>query len=105
MRPCPLPAPPQEANAVTGGQIGAPAFAVSQASIWGSVAPQAKPLPANSKLSFKNITCGTDGTLTTCQNSFDQSGFVLSPAGSFIVNQTNPLVDRPEGSVRNPFFN
>ncbi|MHA3023668.1 hypothetical protein ACXPWS_25800 [Mycobacterium sp. BMJ-28] len=100
-----LPAPPVEANAVTGGQVGPPAFVMSRASIYGSLVGHVNPLLPNTKISYKNVTCGTDGVMTTCQNSFDQSGFVLSPAGSFIINQTNPLVDRPEGTARNPFFN
>jgi hypothetical protein len=100
-----IPAPPVEANAVTGGQVGPPAFAMTNASIYGALVGKINPLLPNNKISYKNITCGTDGVMTTCQNSFDQSGFVLSPAGSFIVNQTNPLVDRPEGTARNPFFN
>lgn len=101
----PIPAPPEEANAITGGQVGPPAFAVSHAPIWGSLTGHVYPLLPNNKLSYKNITCGTDGVMTTCQNSFDQSGFVLSPSGSYIVNQTNPLVDRPDGAARNPYFN
>ncbi len=100
-----IPAPPEAANAVTGGQVGPPAFAMTNASIYGSLVGKINPLLPTNKISYKNITCGTDGVMTTCQNSFDQSGFVLSPSGSFIVNQTNPLVDRPEGTARNPFFN
>lgn len=100
-----IPAPPQAANVVTGGQVGPPAFAQSGAPIYASLVGRINPLLPNQKISYKNITCGTDGVMTTCQNSFDQSGFVLSPTGSFILNQTNPLVDRPEGSDRNPFFN
>ncbi len=62
-----------------------------------------KPLPANSRLSFQTLSCGNDGTVTTCVDSQNQSGFVIAPAGSFIVNEVNPLVDRPEGT--NPYFN
>ena len=40
--------------------------------------------------------------MTTCVDSRNQSGFVLSPAGSFIINEP-PLLDRPEGT--NPFMN
>jgi len=38
--------------------------------------------------------------LSTCHlrtNTFDQSGFVLSPAGSFVINDTNPQFDRRLG--------
>jgi hypothetical protein len=44
----------------------------------------AKPLPPNTRLSFRTVSCGTDGVATTCTNSVDQTGFVLSPAGSFV---------------------
>jgi hypothetical protein len=41
---------------------------------------------------------------TTCVDSRNQSGFVLSPGGSFILNEgVNPLLARPEGT--NPFIN
>ncbi len=60
-------------------------------------------LPAGSRITYRNITCGTDGTMTACVNSFDQSGFVVSPSGSFIVNESNPLLDRPKD--RSPYAN
>ena len=52
---------------------------------------------------FRNVTCGTDGTMTICQNSFDQGGFVISPAGSFIMDPSNPLLQ--DGGGRSPFAN
>ena len=97
-----LPGAPNGANLVSGGPVGAPGFANSDGSVFG-VAGAVKSLPAHSRISYQTISCGTDGTMTSCVNSRDQSGFVISPAGSYIVNQTNPLLDRPEGT--NPFFN
>ena len=41
--------------------------------------------------------------MTACVDSRNQSGFVVSPAASWIVNPVNPLVARPEGT--NPYFN
>ena len=41
-------------------------------------------LPPNTRLSFRTVSCGTDGVATSCTNSADQTGFVLSPAGSFV---------------------
>jgi hypothetical protein len=99
-----LPAAPDGANIVTGNQVGPPTFSGQEAPIIHGVDGPIKPLPAHSRISFKNITCGTDGVLTTCQNSFDQSGFVISPGGSFVLNVTNPLVDRPDNN-RSPFAN
>ena len=98
----PFPGAPGGANVVTGAQIGAPGFAVAANPVYVGDKP-ALPLPANSRISFQHVTCGTDGALVTCQNSFDQSGFVVGPGCSWIVNPTNPLLDRPEG--RNPYFN
>jgi len=99
----PIPAVPDGANIVSGNQVGPPVFFVQSEPIIHGVDGPINPLPAHSRISFRNITCGTDGVLTTCQNSFDQSGFVISPAGSFVLNQVNPLVDRPDG--RSPFAN
>jgi hypothetical protein len=98
-----LPAAPNAANTVSGGQVGAPGFANAAAPIYAGVAGEAKPLPPNSRIGFRNVSCTFDGVVTTCTNNFDQAGFVLSPAGSFILNATNPLLDRPEGT--NPYFN
>jgi hypothetical protein len=98
-----IPAAPEGANTVSGGQVGAPGFSSAAAPIYAGVAADAKPLPAGSRISFRNVSCGFDGTVTTCVNNFDQSGFVLSPAGSAILNPSNPLLDRPEGT--NPYFN
>lgn len=98
----PFPAAPNGANVVTGGQVGAPGFANAANPIYVGDQP-AQPLPANTRIGFRNVSCGTDGVLTSCQNSFDQSGFVISPAGSYVLNPSNPLLDRPEGT--NPYFN
>ena len=71
--------------------------------MFGSV-PDAKPLPAGSRISYQTVSCGSDGSVTTCSDSRNQSGFVLSPAGSFIINDgRDPLLERPEGT--NPFMN
>src|SRR5690348_8572868 len=53
-----IPAPPVEANAVTGGQVGPPAFAMTNASIYGALVGKINPLLPNNKISYKNITCG-----------------------------------------------
>jgi len=81
----PIPAAPEGANMVSGGAAGAPAFGVTDRSVFAQV-EQVKPLPPNSRLSFRDISCGIDGSgVTSCVNSRDQTGFVLSPAGSYIV--------------------
>ncbi|MDR3663269.1 MAG: hypothetical protein P4L86_23280 [Mycobacterium sp.] len=100
----PLPGAPDGANVVVGQQVGAPQFnTLSGPKYVGEMPGPVQALPAGSRISYRNITCGTDGTMTACVNSFDQSGFVVSPAGSFIVNESNPLLDRPKD--RNPYVN
>jgi hypothetical protein len=98
-----LPGAPNGANLVSGGP-GAPGFANSAGDVFAAVAGDAKPLPAGSRMSYQTVSCGSDGTVTTCTDSRNQSGFVLSPAGSFIINDgRDPLLDRPEGT--NPYIN
>jgi hypothetical protein len=81
----PIPAAPNGANMVSGGPVGAPGFANTARSVF-AVAGPVKPLPPNTRLSFRQISCGVDGGgATICTNSRDQTGFVLSPAGSFII--------------------
>jgi hypothetical protein len=97
----PIPAAPNGANVVSGGPAGPPGFANADRPVFS--VEGVKPLPPNTRMSYHTVSCGTDGVVTTCQNGRDQSGFVISPAGSYILNSTNPLLDRPEGT--NPFFN
>lgn len=78
----PIPAAPGGANMVTATAAGSPGFASSDRPLYG-VVDEAKPLPPNTRLSFRTVSCGTDGVTTSCLNTADQSGFVLSPAGSY----------------------
>ena len=78
----PLPAAPGGANLVTAGASGKAGFANAGRPLYGTV-ENAKALPPNTRLSFRTISCGTDGYVTTCLNSADRSGFVLSPDGSY----------------------
>ena len=84
----PLPAAPGGANIVTGGAAGAPGFTSSDRPLFG-VTQNAKPLPPNTRLSVHTVSCGTDGVVTSCVNTFDNTGFVISPAGSYIVEGSN----------------
>ena len=99
----PIPAAPGGATVVTGSQQGTPGFATADRPIYVFDTPP-KALPAGSRISFRNVTCGTDGVTAVCNNSFDGAGFVLSPAGSFIIGPTNPLLLN-EGEGHNPYFN
>ena len=95
-----LPGAPEGANLVMGSAGGVPGFGGSALPIYGG---PVNPLPPNTRLSFGTVSCGGDGTMTACIDSRNQSGFVVSPAGSYIVNAENPLLARPEGT--NPYFN
>ena len=91
----PIPGAPNGANMVSGGPTGAPDFANTDRQVF-AVAGPVKPLPPRTRLSYRQVSCGTDGAgMTACVNSYDQSGFVISPAGSYILGQTPPLLDRP----------
>lgn len=98
----PIPAAPNDANLVSGSYGGVPGFANADGPVFATVG-DAKPLPAGSRISFQTLSCGNDGTATTCVDGRSQSGFVLSPAGSFILNEAPPLLYRPGGG--NPYVN
>lgn len=84
-------------NLVSGGPVGAPTFATTDRPIF-AAAGEPKPLPANARLSFRQVSCGADDSGTVaCFNSRDQVGFVVGPNGTYI-NAVNPLLDRPEGT-------
>jgi hypothetical protein len=97
-----IPAAPNGANLVSGAMGGVPGFANADRDVFPGLG-DVKQLPPGTRISYQTISCGFDGTATTCVDTRNQSGFVLSPAGSFILNPTNPLLDRPEGA--NPYFN
>jgi hypothetical protein len=98
----PIPAAPNAANFVSGGPAPA-SFSNTDGAVFASVGA-AKPLPAGSRISFQTVSCGSEGGVTTCSDSRNQSGFVLTPAGSYIINGgKDPLLERPEGT--NPYFN
>ena len=96
----PIPGAPDGANLVSGSYGGVPSFANAAGSVF-AAAGAAKPLPAGSRISYQTVSCGNDGATTTCVDSRNQSGFVISPAGSFILNEESPLLYRPDN--RGPF--
>lgn len=96
-----LPGAPEGANLISAGSAGPPAFSTTDRPLF-AAAGAAKPLPANTRLSYREISCGMDGAgVVACVNSRDQVGFMVSAAGTFI-DQSNPMVDRPRGT--NPYF-
>ncbi|MBB2769149.1 UNVERIFIED_ORG: hypothetical protein GGE11_000044 [Mycolicibacterium obuense] len=98
----PIPAAPGGANLVSGGIGGVPTFA-NAAAPFSNVVETVKPLPPNTRVSFQTVSCGTDGTMTTCVDAHNGAGFVISPTASFVLQPSNPLLMPREG--RNPYFN
>lgn len=99
----PLPAAPDGANAVTGHQQGVPTFLNDPRPLFNFDGLPNRLLPG-SRISFRNVTCGTDGTVTMCSNSYDGAGFALTPGASFVLDPNNPLLLNT-GEGRNPYFN
>ncbi len=96
-----LPGAPDGANLVSAGPVGPPTFASTGKPVFAGVG-EVVALPPNTRLSFRDISCGADGTgAVACVNSREQIGFVVSPAGTFI-NGFNPMMDRPDGA--NPYL-
>ena len=96
-----LPGAPDGADLVSGGPFGPPSFTIAGPTIFAAAGP-VKPLPPNTRLSFREISCGVDAAgAVACVNGHDQVGFVVSPAGTFI-DDFNPMLDRPEGA--NPYL-
>jgi hypothetical protein len=87
----PIPAAPGGANVVSAAGRGAAAFATDDRPIFADIGP-VKQLPPKTRLSFRSVSCGTDGAgMTACINAEDQSGFVLTPAGSYVLGDS-PLI-------------
>ena len=98
-----LPGAPQGANVVTGGASGEPGFSATNRPLYQFDAPP-RELPVGSRLGMGTVSCGVvDGGGVVCNNSYDQTGFVIASAGTFSFGASNPLLDRPEGT--NPYIN
>lgn len=94
-----LPGAPEGVNLVSGGPTGAPAFSTTtEPSQYAVPAGPVKPLPPNTRLSYRQVSCGVDDAgVVACYNSRDQVGFVVGPTTTYI-NAVNPLLARPEGT-------
>ena len=97
-----IPGAPEGANLVS-GRIGQPPGFASAGGNPFAMAAHMKPLPGGWRQSCQTFSCRNDCTVTSCVDSQNQAGFVISPVASWIVGEVNPLVDRPEGT--NPYFN
>lgn len=96
----PLPGAPQNANMISGISGGVPGFFAAPKPMYDG---PVNPLPPNTRMSYGTVSCGGDGATLACVDSRNQAGFVISPTATWVVNQVNPLLERPEGT--NPYFN
>jgi hypothetical protein len=82
----PLPGAPDGANLVGAGPNGMPVFSTTAAPQY-AAAGAVRPLPPNTRLSFRQVACGVDDAgVVACLNSRDQVGFVVGPEASFIAS-------------------
>lgn len=94
----PLPGAPEGANLISAGPVGPAGFSSTSRPIFSSVG-EVKPLPPNTRLSFREISCGVDGAgVVACVNSRDQVGFMVTPTGTFI-DDVMPLLARPDSAA------
>lgn len=92
----PLPGAPDGANLVSGGPVGAPTFSTTDRPMFDG-AGEVKALPPNTRLSFREISCGADGAgAVACVNTRDQVGFMITPTTT-VIDEYNPLLARPDG--------
>lgn len=97
-----IPGAPGGANVVTGGPAGEPGFSVADRPLYQFDTPP-KALAEGTRLGQGTVSCGVIGGGVVCSNTFDQTGFVISPAGSYTFGAVNPLLERAPGT--NPYFN
>lgn len=80
----PLPGAPEGTNLVSAGPTGPPIFSTADAPPY-AAAGAVKPLPPNTRLTFRQIFCGADATGgVACLNTAEQVGFVVGPDGTYI---------------------
>ena len=87
----PLPAAPGGANLVSAGASGKPGFANSGRPLYGMV-EDAKALPPNTRLSFRTISCGTDGFVDDLPEQRRPVGFCPQPRWQLHVRIETLLV-------------
>jgi hypothetical protein len=97
-----LPGAPEGANVVTAGASGEPGFSHADRPLYQFETPPDE-LAEGTRLGMGTVSCGAIGGGVVCINTFDQTGFVVSPAGTYSFGGINPLLDRPEGT--NPYMN
>lgn len=97
-----LPGAPEGANVLTAGASGVPGYSRTDRPMYQFETPPNQ-LAEGTRLGMGTVSCGALDGGVVCTNTFDQTGFVISPAGTYTFGGVNPLLDRPEGT--NPFIN
>ena len=89
----PIPAAPNGANVVTGAQVGPAGFTNADRPLY-VFETLPKRLEPGTKISFRNVTCGTDGTVTAVHQQLRRRRLRHQPGGQ--------LCRRPEQSLDRP---
>ena len=102
----PLPGAPGGANLVSGGPTGMPSFRTTPTPEFAD-AGEVKTLPPNTRLTYRQVTCGVDDTgVVACLNGGEQVGFVVGPTNTYVGgNRPPPAPAReaiPGGAVPPP---
>ena len=91
----PLPGAPDGANLISAGPNGMPVFSTTE-SLKYAKAGAVRPLPPNTRLSYRQVACGVDDAgVVACLNTRDQVGFVVGPNGSFAASNAPAPVSPP----------
>lgn len=86
----PLAGAPDGANVISAGPAGAPVFATVEGLKYSS-AGAVRPLPPNTRLTFRTTACGVDADgVVACLNSREQVGFVVGPTATYIGSNVPP---------------
>jgi hypothetical protein len=92
----PLPGAPEGVNLVSGGPSGMPAFSTTDTPPYAD-AGAVRRLPPNTRLTFRQLFCGVDGTgVVACVNTAEQTGFLVGPEATSIIAPPPPPPPAPE---------
>ncbi len=85
-----LPGAPEGSTLVSAGPSGVPRYTATEASPYAAAGP-VKPLPPNTRLSFRSTFCGVDADgVVACLNTREGVGFVVAPEYTSIIAPPPP---------------
>lgn len=99
----PLPGAPEGVNLVSGGPSGAPKFSTTATPPYAAAGP-VRPLPPNTRLTFRQLFCGVDDAgVVACVNAVEKTGFLVGPdSTSIILPPPPPPPPAPEPAAPAP---